>query len=334
MAQMTAVKQRNIGDRITVSEILRAQRNVIIVWVLLVLLLLVVSATAPLLNKPPFATGENARNILVQATSLGIISVGQTFVILTAGIDISVGAVASLVVVLMSRLADKNPEAVPWAVAVGMLVGLAIGLINGIGITRFKVSPFMMTLGTMSISLGIALQLRPQPGGLIPGEFAWLAAGEWFGIPIALYFFLAVTGIGYWVLTSTRFGRHIYAVGGNEETTRLTGLATDRIKLGVYALCGFTAALAGIFLSSRIRSGDAHIGDFLGLDSIPAVVLGGTSLFGGRGSVLGTIAGVFIIVSLSKTMNFLDVSTYWQNVAKGGLLIVAASIYSFRRVRK
>ncbi len=189
----------------------------------------------------------------------------------------------------------------------------------------------MMTIGTMSIAQGIALQLRPQPGGLIPKEFAWLAAGEVLGIPVATFFFAIVVLIGLWVLNTTRFGRYIYAVGANEETTRLTGLPTDRIKLGAYVICSFTAALAGIFLSSRIRSGDALIGTSFGLDSITAVVLGGTSLFGGRGSLLGTVAGVFIIASLSNIMNLIGVSTYYQFILKGAILVIAVSFYYIQR---
>jgi ribose transport system permease protein len=327
MAQQTAVRG-GTADRISVSEVLYAQKNVLIIWGLL----LVIVATATILQ-PRFATAENIKNVLVQSTALGVIAVGQTFVILTAGIDISVGAVAALVVVTMSHLANRNPEAVPWAVLAGMAIGLLVGAANGLGVTGLRVSPFMMTLGTMSISQGIALQLRPQPGGLIPGEFAWLASGEVAGIPIPVIFFALVAVVALVVLTSTRFGKHIYAVGGNEETTRLSGLPTDRIKFGAYAISGFCAALGGIFLSSRIRSGDALIGTSFGLDSITAVVLGGTSLFGGRGSLLGTVAGVFIIASLSNIMNLLGVSTYFQYIFKGAILIVAVTFYYFQRKR-
>ncbi len=215
----------------------------------------------------------------------------------------------------------------------GLLTGLIAGLANGLGITRLRVSPFMMTLGMMSISQGIALQLRPQPGGLIPGEFAWLTAGEVAGIPISVILFASVVVVAMFVLNNTRFGRHIYAVGGNEETTRLTGLPTDRIKLGAYIICSLAAALAGVFLSSRIRSGDALIGTSFGLDSITAVVLGGTSLFGGRGSVLGTVAGVLIIASLSNIMNLIGISTYYQYILKGAILIMAVSFYYMQRKR-
>jgi ribose/xylose/arabinose/galactoside ABC-type transport system permease subunit len=327
MAQQTAVRGA-AADRISVSEFLYSQKNVLIIWGLL--LVIVVTAT---ILQPRFATAENLKNVLVQSTALGVIAVGQTFVILTAGIDISVGAVAALVVVTMSHLANRNPEAVPWAVLAGMVIGLAAGLFNGFGVARLHVSPFMMTLGTMSISQGIALQLRPQPGGLIPGEFAWLASGSVAGIPVPVIYFALVAAVAFVVLTSTRFGKHVYAVGGNEETTRLSGLPTDRIKFGVYAVSGFCAALGGIFLSSRIRSGDALIGTSFGLDSITAVVLGGTSLFGGRGSLLGTVAGVFIIASLSNIMNLLGVSTYFQYIFKGAILIVAVTFYYFQRKR-
>jgi ribose/xylose/arabinose/galactoside ABC-type transport system permease subunit len=317
------------AERSRLQEFVYDHRNLLIIWGLLIVIVVVAT-----ILQPRFATAENITNVMVQSTALGVISVGQTFVILTAGIDISVGAVASLVVVIMSLIADKNAPALPIAIVAGLAAGALAGLVNGWGVTRLRVSPFMMTLGVMSIALGIALQLRPQPGGLIPKEFAWLAAGQVAGLPIPLFYFLGIAAIAYWVLTYTRFGRYVYAVGGNEETTRLTGLATDRIKLSVYLISASCAALAGIFLSSRIRSGDALIGTSFGLDSITAVVLGGTSLFGGRGSIIGTIAGVFIIASLSNIMNLVGVSTYYQYILKGGLLIVAVAFYSIQRRRR
>ena len=327
MAQ-TATVNGKPAERSPMQAFFYMHRNLFIIWGLL--LVIVIIAT---LLEPRFASAENIRNVLVQSTALGVISVGQTFVILTAGIDISVGAVAALVVVIMSHIADKNAPAIPLAIGVGLLAGIVAGFVNGWGITRLKVPPFMMTLGVMSIAQGIVLQLRPQPGGLIPREFAWLAAGEVFGIPIPPLYFLLMAALGYWILTYTRFGRYVYAVGGNEESTRLTGLPTDRIKLSVYILASTFAALAGIFLSSRIRSGDALIGTSFGLDSITAVVLGGISLFGGRGSIIGTIAGVLIIASLSNIMNLVGVSTYYQYILKGGILILAVAFYSIQRRR-
>jgi ribose/xylose/arabinose/galactoside ABC-type transport system permease subunit len=325
MAQSSAL-QKNTRDTASISEILYSQRNIIIIYALLFAILIVAT-----ILQPRFATAENIKNVLVQATALGIISVGQTFVILTAGIDISVGSIASLVVVIMSHLADRNADGVIGAVLAGLAAGVLVGLLNGLGITRLHVSPFMMTLGTMSIAAGVALQLRPQPGGLIPAEFGWLAASQFLGIPVPIYLFALVILIGGFVLKFTRFGKHIYAVGGNEETTRLSGLPTDRIKVGAYLVSGLCAAIAGVFLSSRIRSGDASIGTSFGLDSITAVVLGGTSLFGGKGSLAGTIAGVFIIASLSNIMNLIGVSTYYQYILKGGILIIAVSFYYYRR---
>lgn len=325
MAQSSAL-QKNTRDSVTIPEILFAHRNVIIIYGLLLAILIVAT-----ILQPRFATAVNIKNVLVQATALGIISVGQTFVILTAGIDISVGAIASLVVVIMSHVADRNPDGVVWAVLAGLGAGAVVGLVNGLGITRLKVTPFMMTLGTMSIASGVALQLRPQPGGLIPSEFGWLASGEFAGIPVPIFLFALVVLVGAFTLKFTRFGKHIYAVGGNEETTRLSGLPTDRIKIGAYLVCALCAAIAGVFLSSRIRSGDASIGASFGLDSITAVVLGGTSLFGGKGSLAGTIASVFIIASLSNIMNLIGVSTYYQYILKGAILIIAVSFYYYRR---
>ena len=325
MAQSSAL-QKNTRDTATISEIVYSQRNIIIIYALLLAILIVAT-----ILQPRFATAENIKNVLVQATALGIISVGQTFVILTAGIDISVGSIASLVVVIMSHLADRNADGVIGAVLAGLAAGVLVGLLNGLGITRLHVSPFMMTLGTMSVAAGVALQLRPQPGGLIPAEFGWLASNQFLGIPVPIYLFALVVLVGGFVLKFTRFGKHIYAVGGNEETTRLSGLPTDRIKVGAYLVSGLCAAIAGVFLSSRIRSGDASIGTSFGLDSITAVVLGGTSLFGGKGSLAGTIAGVFIIASLSNIMNLIGVSTYYQYILKGGILIIAVSFYYYRR---
>ena len=204
---------------------------------------------------------------------------------------------------------------------------------NGWGITRLKVPPFMMTLGVMSIAQGIALQLRPQPGGLIPREFAWLAAGEVFGIPIPPLYFLLMAALGYWILTYTRFGRYVYTVGGNEESTRLTGLPTDRIKLSVYVLASTFAALAGIFLfiahSVRRRT------DWHELRS-RFHYCGGTRwhqpLWRSRQHYRHDRRRL-IIASLSNIMNLVGVSTYYQYILKGGILILAVAFYSIQRRR-
>jgi ribose/xylose/arabinose/galactoside ABC-type transport system permease subunit len=281
---------------------------------------------------PPFLSARNISNVLKQVTALGILSVGQTFVILLGGIDISVGAVISVVCCMNSYVMAWNGA---WGIWLGVLASLAIGvivgLINGLGVTKLKVSPFMMTLGMMSVLQGAAIALRGQPGGLVPSEFAAPITGNTGPVPTPILIFAAAAVVGYFILNRTLYGRRLFATGGNAISARLSGIRTERVIVLAYVTCSVMAAVAGIFITARIRTGDALVGTPFGLDSITAVAIGGTSMMGGRGGVIGTIPGAFMVTLLANILNLVGVSSFYQYILKGLLIIFAVSLYAERK---
>lgn len=300
--------------------------NVLIIWGLLLLLIIISVAVSE-----SFLNPRNFPNIMRQSAALALVAIGQTIALLMGGIDISVGSTVSLVVVSMAALMRPTPESMIAATAAGLGIGAAVGLANGLAVTRLRLSPFMVTLATLSIVRGLALQLRQTPQATIPREFSPYFIDELWGIPIPFLIIIGATLLAWVLLRHTRFGRHLYAVGSNENATRLSGLATDRLKLKAYVLCGVMAAAGGVFVAARSRAGDPLIGDNFAFDSITAVVLGGTSLMGGVGSVWGTLAGVFIITILSNILNLTGVPSNYQFIIKGVLLILAVMVYRRRR---
>jgi ribose transport system permease protein len=324
------VQKAGTPDAVRKSGIARAfdarRGGVAIVYVIL-FAIIVFAAIA----SPPFLSARNISNVLKQVTALGIISVGQTLVILLGGIDISVGAVVSVVCCLNSYvMVWNNPWGIWLGVAASLLIGVIVGLINGLGVTKLKVSPFMMTLGMMSILQGAAIALRGQPGGLVPSEFAAPLTGNLGPVPTPILIFAAAAVVGYFVLNRTPYGRSLFATGGNAISARLSGIRTDRVIVTAYVLCGLMAAIAGIFITARIRTGDALVGTSFGLDSITAVAIGGTSMAGGRGGVIGTIPGAFMVTLLANILNLVGVSSFYQYVLKGLLIIFAVALYAER----
>lgn len=301
---------------------LQQQRNLVIIWGLLLLLLLAAS-----LLSDRFLTPRNLNNIVLQSSALALVAIGQTFVLLIAGIDISVGSTISVVVTLMALVVSATPLGIASGVLAALAAGAGIGLVNGLLITRLHISPFMVTLAMLSIGQGLAYTLARTPPAVLPREFSPLFLGQIGPLPIPILLVLGMSALAALVLRSTRFGRHVYAVGSNEHATRLSGMATDRVKIAVYGISGLMAGLAGAFIAARSRSGDPLIGANFAFDSITAVVLGGTSLFGGRGSVWGTLAGVLIIAVLSNMLNLLGIASDYQYVLKGLLLITAVMLY-------
>jgi len=282
----------------------------------------IVVAVASMLH-PAFLTRANLLNIVRQSSVHGIMAVGMTFVILTAGIDLSVGSVLALAGVLCASF-----ERAGWPVfhtfAVTMLIGAAIGLVNGLVITKGKVTPFVVTLGTMSIARGFAhIYTGGQPIGGFRDSFRYIGRESILGVHIPILVFLGVLCTAALILRYTRLGRHIYAIGSNEAAARLAGVNIDRGKTAAYVISGLTAAAAAIILTARLNSGESIAGQGYELDVIASVVIGGTSLMGGRGSVWGTLVGALLIGTINNTMNLLLVSSYWQLVVRG-LVIVAA----------
>jgi ribose transport system permease protein len=310
----------------SLPRLFKTQRNVLVIWAILILIVVIAS-----LASDRFLVPFNLERIAAQLANLALVAVGQTFVLLTGGIDLSVGSIVSLVNTALVGVINDNPATWLLGALVALGIGALVGLVNGLAITRLRLSPFMVTLATLSIVQGLALYASDQFEGSLPREFGDLLTGSVGGIPIPPLLVLVVIILAAFVLRQTAFGRHVYAVGSNETATRLSGMATDRVKVSVYVISGMMAGLAGLFTTARTLSGSPIIGESLAFESITAVVLGGVSLFGGRGSVWGTLAGVLIISILSNLLNLLRVPSDYQYVLRGALLVLAVMIYSQRR---
>ncbi|RKD21412.1 ribose transport system permease protein [Caminicella sporogenes DSM 14501] len=276
---------------------------------------------------PRFLTVGNILNILRQTSINSIIAAGMTFVILTGGIDLSVGSILALTGAYAASMvsAGLNPF---LAVIITLVIGAVIGILNGVIISKGKVQPFIATLAIMTFARGATLVFtngKPISIGYEKNAeiFSKLGSGYFLQIPIPIYIMILVFALGYYILKYTRLGRYIYALGGNEEATKLSGISTDNIKLYVYGISGLLSALAGIIITARLSSAQPTAGTGYELDAIAAVVLGGTSLAGGVGSILGTIIGALIIGILNNALNLMDVSSYYQFLAKGLVILVA-----------
>ncbi|MFM5475290.1 ribose ABC transporter permease [Aeromonas veronii] len=279
---------------------------------------------------PNFFTADNLLNILRQTSVNAIMAVGMTLVILTAGIDLSVGSVLALCGALAATMVAMELPiwlVVPLTLGAGALLGGVSGLI----IAKGKVQTFIATLVTMTALRGITMvytEGRPISTGFSDGadHFAWLGTGYLFGLPVPIWLMAIVFLLAWFMLNHTRLGRYIYALGGNESATRLSGINVDQVKLAVYGLCGALSALAGLIVTSRLSSAQPTAGMGYELDAIAAVVLGGTSLMGGKGRIMGTLIGALIIGFLNNALNLLDVSSYYQMIAKASVILLAVMI--------
>ena len=287
-----------------------------------------------------FLTVQNLMNILKQVAMNALLSLGMFLVILTAGIDLSVGSVMALAMV---SLAVANASGLPWPVVIllGPLVGLLCGLVNGLGLTLLRLPhPFIMTLGTLNVARGLTNLVSggaPISGLSYPVSFLgsaqismpFLGAGA--ALPVsALVVLVSYLGVSFF-LNKTSVGRHIYAIGGNPQAARVSGIDVDGILILVYTLSGFFAGLAGLLLAGRTNSGFPNAGLGAELDAIAAVIIGGASFFGGRGTVLGVFAGVLIMGLLRNGLNLNNVSVFWQQVLIGMVIILAVYIDVLRR---
>ena len=284
---------------------------------------------------PYFLTAENLLNVTLQTSITAIIAVGMTFVILTAGIDLSVGSVvafAGVVTAVVLKL-DLSPMiAYPLGIGAGLMFGVLTGGAAGIFVTKFRITPFIVTLALMTIWRGLAFVVTEgRPIWELPEGFAVLARGRMAEIPIPTIIMLIVFGAAHFVLTQTRFGRYVYAVGGNVEAARLAGIDTNRVLMQVYVISGVLASLGGILLASRVNSGQPNAGLMYELDVIAAVVVGGTSLFGGRGTVIGTLIGSLLIGVLRNGLNLMNVESYVQQVIVGIVILLAVMMDRLRK---
>lgn len=282
-----------------------------------------------------FLTVNNLINVSLQTSIIAIISVGMTFVILTAGIDLSVGslvAVCGVAAALLLKLPLPVPAVIPIAVAGAVLLGVISGLLSGVFITRFNITPFIATLAMMTIWRGAAyMAVGGRPVWGLPVAFDFLGSGRIAGIPFPTILMVFVFAVAWFVLEHTPFGRRVYAVGGNEEAARLAGIPTHRTLLGVYVISGALSALAGVLLASRMSSGQPNAGLMYELEVIAAVVVGGTSLFGGRGSIIGTFFGAMLIGVLRNGLNLINVDSYAQQVIIGVVIILAVMLDQYRK---
>ncbi|MFO1442425.1 ribose ABC transporter permease [Bacillus sp. Bva_UNVM-123] len=275
---------------------------------------------------PSFLKLDNIFNVLRQVSINALIAFGMTFIILTGGIDLSVGSMLALSSALTAGLLASGMDPI-LAILLGLLAGTAMGALNGFIITKGKVAPFIATLATMTIFRGLTLVYtdgRPITGLAKESTLVEMMGRGYVGwIPVPVIWMLASYFILYFILKKTTFGRKVYAIGGNEEASILSGIRADRIKLLVYSLTGTLSALAGIILASRLNSAQPTAGTAYELDAIAAVVLGGTSLSGGRGWIFGTLVGALIIGVLNNGMNLMNVSSFYQQVVKGGVILLA-----------
>jgi putative xylitol transport system permease protein len=282
-----------------------------------------------------FLTTRNILNVLRQTSINGILAIGMTFVILTRGIDLSVGSLVAFTGVVSASLATTSstamvaggPYPVVFALAAGLLVGAACGAFSGLAVSRFKVPAFVATLGMLSAARGLTLLYaggKPVPA-LTP-EFRWIGTGNILGIPLPVVILALVFVIAWWILNYSRFGRHVYAAGGNPHAAKVSGINVARIQLTVFVISGVLAAIGGMVLAARTGSGLTQAGIAYELDAIAAVVIGGTSLSGGVGKVTGTLIGALLIGVMNNGLDLMGVESYYQQVIKGMLIIAAVML--------
>ncbi|CCU77845.1 Ribose ABC transport system, permease protein RbsC (TC 3.A.1.2.1) [Halanaerobium saccharolyticum subsp. saccharolyticum DSM 6643] len=273
---------------------------------------------------PYFLTIPNLLNVVRQVSIIAIISFGMTMVILTGGIDLSVGSMLAFSGAVTAGMIVNSGLNVFVAILIGLAAGTALGLFNGIAVAKAKLPAFIVTLAMMTVARGFTLiYTNGRPISGFDETFRFFGAGYLGRIPVPVIIMFILLFIIYILLKKTPLGRYIYAIGGNEKATKLSGINTDRIKIAVYALNGFLAAVSGIILTSRLNSAQPMAGEGYELDAIAAVVLGGTSLSGGSGGVVGTIIGALIIAVLNNGLNLLNVSSFYQLVAKGAVILLA-----------
>ncbi|KOP82494.1 ABC transporter permease [Cytobacillus solani] len=274
---------------------------------------------------PSFLTMDNIFNVLRQVSINALIAFGMTFVILTGGIDLSVGSILALSSAVTAGLLASGMDPI-LAILIGLLAGAVMGAINGFIITKGKVAPFIATLATMTIFRGLTLvytEGRPITGLSDSQVFELMGRGYLGWIPVPVIWMLISYCILYFILKKTTFGRKVYAIGGNEEASILSGIRVDKVKIWIYSITGTLSALAGIILTSRLNSAQPTAGASYELDAIAAVVLGGTSLSGGKGWIFGTLIGALIIGVLNNGLNLMNVSSFYQQVVKGGVILLA-----------
>lgn len=294
--------------------------GIIVAFIVLCVILSVVS--------PYFLGVNNLLNVLRQVSINGVLAIGMTFVILTRGIDLSVGSVmafAAMVAASFAVVDSGMPLIVP--LTLGLAAGLALGCVNGVMVARFAIPPFVMTLGMLSMARGLTyIYSDGMPISSLSPSFLWLGQGMVAGIPVPVILFAAVFMLAWLTLRYTTFGRYVYAVGGNPTAARLSGIKVSRITFSVYAISGLLCGLAGLMIAARTSAALPQAGVAYELDAIAAVVIGGTSLAGGKGRIVGTLFGVLIIGVINNGLDLLGVSSFYQQLVKGAIIVVAVML--------
>jgi ribose transport system permease protein len=282
-----------------------------------------------------FMTIDNIRSMLIRSVALGIVAIGQTLVILAGSLDLSVAYLISVTAVLSSVIMDGDPGRIALAVVVVVLIGGLVGLTNGLVITKLRVNAFIATLGMSLILKGLLTASFDNFSGAVPDDYQVLGYGRIGPFPWAVLLLAVLGGAVWYMLNRTRYGHHLFAVGGDFDTARLSGVRADWVIIRAHIFCSLTAVMTGLFIVSRLRAGAPWVGPdgAYDLQSIAAVVLGGTALAGGRGGVGGTIAGVFLLAILDNVFNQLGVNTFLKDVLRGVILIAAIAIYALQRKR-
>ncbi|QBZ11860.1 branched-chain amino acid transport system / permease component family protein [Streptococcus mitis NCTC 12261] len=284
-----------------------------------------------------FLTANNLLNLLLQVTSNALIAFGMTFVILTGGIDLSVGSILALSSALTAGLLGSGMP-VTLAILISLILGCILGMMNGLLISYGKLAPFIVTLATMTIFRGATLVYtngNPITKGLSDTFlFQFLGQGYIVGIPFPVIIMFIVFIVLYVLLHKTAFGKSVYAIGGNEKAAYISGVKLNKVKIIIYSISGIMASISGLIITSRLSSAQPTAGASYEMDAIAAVVLGGTSLSGGKGRILGTLIGALIIGVLNNGLNIIGVSAFWQQVVKGVVILIAVLIDRFKVVKQ
>lgn len=292
-----------------------------------ILALIILMVFVSILN-PTFLQANNLMNLMRQLIINGFIALGMTFVILTGGIDLSVGSTLAVTSAIFAGLLQNGMNTI-LAILIALGLGLILGLINGFLITKGKLAPFIVTLATMTIFRGLTLVYtdgRPIAGPKDNFAFQFLGKGQFFGVPFQVILFVLAFLILWTILNKTALGRKIYAVGGNEKASFISGINIDKVKISVYVISSLMAVLSGLVLTSRLNSAQPTAGVAYEMDAIAAVVLGGTSMAGGSGSLTGTLIGILILGVLNNGLNLLGVSSFYQQIVKGIVILIAVLI--------
>ena len=301
------------------NSVMEFVKKTAILWVMIILILILSVIS------PSFFRGQNLLNIIKQASITGVIGVGMTFVLITGGIDLSVGSVMALSGTMAASVAvaEKNMP-IALVILVGVGLGALCGLINGIGVSYIGFPPFIMTLGMMTIARGIPLVFtNGTPIFGLSEEFNMIANSRVLGVPSLVIFLVITVLAGHIILSKTVLGRRIYAVGGNEDAARLSGVSTAKVKLFVYVFCGILSGIAGILICSRITSGNGTVTEGYDMNATSAAVIGGVSMTGGSGNVLGMVVGAMILTIIQNSFDIMGVNSFYQNIIKGIIILLA-----------